>query len=168
MVALWVLQRGLVDEVHLCPTANHPFGKNLTPFDTRMAMCEALAHDLGVPDIKVNDIENRMDSEVSYTYLTLQQFRAENPDAIIRPIMGADILGETHKWKMWGELDLEFDPIFQGREGYPPPPVAPHEQFTVPNFSSTEIRRMVSEGGDLTGKLTHSVMEYVLARGLYT
>ena len=46
MVAYWTLATQDVREVWLLPSYRHPFGKDLAPFDDRVAMCELAARAL--------------------------------------------------------------------------------------------------------------------------
>ena len=43
MVASWLLWTGVVDEVWLVPSFEHPFAKDMGPWTARVAMCQALA-----------------------------------------------------------------------------------------------------------------------------
>lgn len=162
MVASWVLWADLADEVHICPVADHPFGKDLLPFQERMALCGAMKEDMHDNRIHINPIERTMPPGANYTYDTLQALREQNPDRVIRPLMGSDILTSAHKWKAWDELVQKFPPIFVGREGYPA-----QDSPTFPNISSTEVRDQLGRGEIPSGRLSRSVLEYIRKHGLY-
>jgi len=163
LVASWVKWTGLAEYVWFCPTADHPFGKALLPFETRFRLCEAISKDIGNQNIRANDIEAKVPHEVSYTYLTLSHLR-DKYGALhtFHPIMGADVLGDTSKWKYWDELEKEFPPIFVGRDGYPA-----QDSPTFPNISSTTIRNHIRNGEPLEGLVTQSVLELIKREGLY-
>lgn len=162
MVASWVLWSDLADEVWICPTKDHPFGKELLPFETRLAMVAEMCADLGNPRIIASDLERAVPQETSYTYRTLCHFRDKYPDYPIRPIMGADILGDTSKWKFWDKIEEEFPPIFVSREGYE---VQNTPMF--PHVSSTHVRSLCSREASISGLVTSRVERYITRRGLY-
>jgi hypothetical protein len=47
LLAQYVLATAPVDELWLLPTFRHAFGKDLAPYDDRLAMCELVAAELG-------------------------------------------------------------------------------------------------------------------------
>lgn len=162
MVASWVLWSDLAEEVWICPTKDHPFGKELLPFEERLRLCEVMCWDLGNSRIIASDLERSVPQETSYTYRTLCHFRDKYPDCPIRPIMGADILGDTSKWKFWDEIMEEFPPIFVSREGYD---VQNTPMF--PHVSSTLVRSKCRKGEPIKGLVTRRVGDLITRRGLY-
>ena len=55
-------------------------------------------------------------------------------------------------------------PLVVGREGYPLPEGCP---ITIPNVSSTEVRRTLDRDGDLAGLVPSAVVDYIRQQGLY-
>lgn len=140
MVAAWLLWTERVEEVWLLPAFAHAFDKALTPFDDRVALCEALAAELG-PQVKVCTIEAELPAP-SYTVNTLEVLAARYPEHQLQLVLGADNLSTLHLWRRWDELAARFPPIFVGRVGYPEIEGA----VSFPAVSSTEIRARLAAG----------------------
>lgn len=159
MVASWLLWTARADEVWLLPAFDHPFQKDLAPWEARLALCEALAGELG-PRVRVCDVESRLPVP-SFTLHTLRHLRGAHPGAALRLVVGADNLPDLPKWKGWDDIAAEFDPIVVGRQGWP----VPEGTVAFPEVSSTEVRRRVAAGEPVD----HLVPAGVLAAmgGLY-
>jgi len=140
MVASWVLWTARAEEVWLLPTFAHPFQKDLAPWERRLALCHALAAELG-PRVRVCDVEGHLPSP-SYTLDTLRHLSDRHPGRAFRLVIGADNLPDLPKWKGWDDIAAEFDPIVVGRQGFP----VPEGAVAFPEVSSTEIRRRVAAG----------------------
>jgi len=158
----WALSAADVDEIWVIPTWEHAFDKaHRAPFAARMRMCElALAP---FRDVKLLDIEKRLGG-VSRTLDTLEALESANPDADFRLLIGADVLLETNRWHRWESVVGIAPPLVVGREGYPLPEGCP---ISIPNVSSTEVRRTLDRDGDLTGLVPSAVVDYIRQQGLY-
>ena len=73
--------------------------KDLPPLDARMSAARRAAHN---PFIEVTDIEAMLGTR--FTYDTVSRLKACHPRVRFVFLMGADILGEFHRWKRWREL----------------------------------------------------------------
>jgi nicotinate-nucleotide adenylyltransferase len=170
MVVLYVLETQPIDEVWLVPTWKHAFGKDLAPYDDRIAMCELAARPLG-DRVRVSRVEeevaHRPGFVASRTLETVEALAAANPGATFRLVIGADILAETEKWYRWDELIRRAPPIVIARGGYPRPPDLVSSDIEISALSSTEVRRRLGDGGDASGLLPRSVIGYIARRGLY-
>ncbi|MCH9681411.1 MAG: hypothetical protein K0V04_08260, partial [Deltaproteobacteria bacterium] len=58
MVPSYLLLRGWVDRVLVVPCADHPLGKDLSPFDRRITLTRAAM--AALPHTEVSDIEARL------------------------------------------------------------------------------------------------------------
>ena len=152
MVASWLYWTGLVDEVWLMPSFSHPFSKELTPFDTRVAWCTAFAEDIG-PWIRVTDIEKELPTP-SYTIDSLSAIQARHPAHQFRFVVGADVIPDLPKWKHWNAIESDFTPIIVGRDGYP----NPDRSVVFPGVSSSQIRQMLADNQDVGHLVTRSVL----------
>lgn len=159
MVASWLSWTDRADEVWLLPAFAHPFEKELASWDDRVAMCEALAHELG-PRVRVCDVECRLPVP-SYTVDTLRHLRDLHPGHTFRLVVGADNLPDLPKWKDWARIEAEFSPIVVGRQGCP----VPEGALAFPDVSSTEIRRRVASGEPVDHLVTKGVLPKLA--GLY-
>ena len=170
LLALYVLETTDLDELWLVPTWRHAFGKDLAPYDDRVAMCGALAAALG-PRAVVSRVEEevaRARGGESRTLHTLEHLAVVRPEARWRLVIGSDILAETGAWLAWDEVCRRAPPIVVGRGDHPAPAGATVSPLTIPAVSSTELRRRLARGEDVAGLLPRAVLGYIAARGLYT
>ena len=102
MAALYVRATLGSDEVWLVPSYCHPFGKVLPPFDDRVAMCEAMASEVG-PWLSVSQAESQVGGE-GRTIELLEWLLPKHPGVRFRWIIGSDILADLPKWKAWDRI----------------------------------------------------------------
>jgi len=124
-------------------------------------MCElAMQHLVGV---EVSPLERDLGG-VSRTLRTLEELARRRPDARLRLVIGADILGGVERWHRWDRIEELAPPIVIGRRGYPPPTGCKVE---LPEISSTEVRRRLAACEDTEGMLPHLVRQYIDEHRLY-
>lgn len=163
MAAWWTLATQEVSEVWLLPSYRHPFGKDLAPFEDRVAMCELAVRSIRGAAVCTAEAELRDDPLVGKTARTLEHLCAKHPAYELALVVGADVLPETDKWYRWDRVKELARIVVVGREGFPPVPGAP----SLPAVSSTEIRARFARGEDVSGLVPRKVREYVEAKGLY-
>ncbi len=172
LVALYVRETQPVDEVWFVPVYAHAFGKELAPYEDRIAMCELVAQALG-PGIRVSRAEQELAHEpgftVSRTLDLLVHLEAQDPTRTFRNVIGADILGETHKWHRWNEVVAKAPLIAIGRSGHVAPPGSTLTGVTMPEISATRVRELLHAGdmGGVSQLLPRHVLGYIAERGLY-
>jgi nicotinate-nucleotide adenylyltransferase len=162
MAALYVRATLACDEVWLLPSFNHPFGKPLAPFDDRVAMCEAMAEDLG-PWFKVSRAEAEVGGE-GRTIELLDWLLPRHPGHRFRFVIGSDILADLPKWKAWERVQALVQVTVLHRAGYPAPGALGPPMAEV---SSTEIRRRLEAGEPLSDLVPRRALAVARARGLY-
>lgn len=153
-----------VDRIVVVPTFQHPFAKQLAPFEDRVKMCELAMGFL--PRVEISRIEEELGGE-SKTLRTLEKLQERHPGKQLRLMMGADIIVESAKWHRFDRIKELAPPIVLGRvgvsyEGAPAP--------VLPNISSTEVRRAFAskESSPVLEELVpRKVVEYARARSLY-
>ena len=168
MLALYVLETTPVDVLWFAPTYRHAFGKDLAPYDDRIAMCELAAAPLGAraqvsrieADVYAARGENR-------TLFALEHLAETHPDHTFRLVVGADILHEAAQWHRWDEVCRRAPPIVIGRGGVEPPLGAVVTELAMPAVSSSEVRRRLDAGEDVSGLVSQAVLGYIERRGLY-
>jgi nicotinate-nucleotide adenylyltransferase len=169
LVALYVLETAPVDLVWFVPTYRHAFGKDLAPYDDRIAMCELAAAPLGkraqVTRVEA-DVAAARPGE-SRTLYTLEHLAGTHPDHAFRLVVGADILHEVALWHRWDEVCRRAPLLVIGRGGVEAPPGALISELAMPAVSSTEVRRRIALGEDASGLVSKSVLGYIGGRGLY-
>ncbi|HJL05720.1 MAG TPA: nicotinate (nicotinamide) nucleotide adenylyltransferase [Polyangiaceae bacterium LLY-WYZ-15_(1-7)] len=162
LVACWARVAAAVDEVLVVPTYAHAFGKRSAPYADRRAMLELALE--GLRGVRISDVERDLGGESSRTLHTLQALAKRTPGARFRLVIGADILAETHRWHRWEDVAALAPPLVVGRGGYPLPDECP---FTMPEISSTEVRRRLQAGERAEGLVPPAVLAYARDRGLY-
>jgi nicotinate-nucleotide adenylyltransferase len=123
-------------------------------------------------------------SKPSYTLDTIRQFRSEYGDeTLIHWLVGADAIDDLSRWYKITELIDQCDLSVMCRAGCEPPDftkfkpvwgaerVARLHRNIIPtpliDISSTEIRKRLATGQDVTDMLSPAVAEYIRAHGLY-
>ena len=152
-----------VDRVLVVPVYRHPFAKELTPFERRLAMCR-LAFEW-IPGCVVSEVEATLGGE-SRTLRTLEHLATREPHWQLRLLVGADVLADLPKWHRFDKIREIAPPIVLGRMGIDDPraPVA-----VLPRVSSTEIRAAFASGDleSIRAFLPASVLAYVVEHRLY-
>ncbi len=162
MAALYVRTTLRCDEVWLVPSFHHPFGKELAPWDARLAMCDAIAAEVG-PWVKVSRAESEVGGE-GRTIELLEWLLPKHPGTKFRWIIGSDILADLPKWKSWNRIQQLVDVTVLHRAGYAAPGVLGPPMAEV---SSTEIRRRFDAGDVPTDLVPAAALAVARERGLY-
>jgi nicotinate-nucleotide adenylyltransferase len=162
MAALYVRSILGVDEVWLMPSFHHPFGKALEEFEHRVAMCRAMAGDVG-SWLVVSEVEREVGGE-GRTIETLEYLLPRHPDARFRFVIGSDILKDLPSWKAWDRIQTLVDVTVLHRAGYPDPRALGPPLAVV---SSTEIRRRLEAKDPPLDLVPLSVLNCARAHHLY-
>jgi len=166
LVATWALCRGGVDEVWLLPALGHAFGKRMAPFETRCRMAAAAVAHLG-PQVRVDPIEGRLPVP-SYTVDTVRTLLVERPELEVTLVMGADAYADRPRWKDWSALEaLVGNRVLVVGRGEAAGNGLPNEVFTLPDISSTEIRRRVAAREPYWWMVPEPVLTIIEREGLY-
>ena len=167
-------------EVIMIPARIQPFKQDkrtASGYDRfRMLALEAEQNDR----ITVSSYELDNDG-VSYTYLTLRAMQERYPEAEIYFICGADSLLKIDTWMNAEELLNNYSYIIGARPGYLEKEVQEqierlYEQYGTKvmrinnkqlDISSTEIRRRVAAGQDISDLVSPKVERYIKEHELY-
>lgn len=162
LAAALVLATEDVDELLVIPTFQHPFAKDLAPFEHRLRMCEIALGPL--PGARVSRVEEELGGE-SKTLRTLEHLQMQNPAWRMRLVMGGDLVAESAKWHRFEDVKKIAPPLVLGRVGFDTGG-APQ---MLPEISSTEIREKIARGDwkALARVLPRGVITYVRENGLY-
>lgn len=150
-----ILEKELADEVWIVPSASHPLKHDMGSFQGRAWMCDLLKSDLDDPRIKVSRVEETLPAP-NYTIQLLDHLQDMHPELTFRFIMGSDNAAMRDKWHKYDEVFEKYDPIVVPRS-------VEADGWSIPDVSSTEIRRLGMSGGDTTGMLTPSVQAFLYA-----
>jgi nicotinate-nucleotide adenylyltransferase len=166
LVALYVLETQAVDELWMIPCFLHPFEKSLQPFSDRLEMCRRAASGLG-GRVLVSEVEGELGGE-SRTLRTVQALQAAHPGHQFSLIIGSDLQAETASWYRAEELQRLVPFVVVGRGGHTPGSTDPTEAgVTMPEISSSDVRRRLREGLPVDRLVPRGVLDYIRERGLY-
>ncbi|RYF11993.1 MAG: nicotinate-nicotinamide nucleotide adenylyltransferase [Deltaproteobacteria bacterium] len=158
---LYLLEALGADSVWIIPSATHPFGKSLSLFSTRFAMCKLMAAPFA-GRVTVMLTEQELGGN-GHTYDTVCHLQALHPTRAFALAVGADILPETPRWHRWEALVERLSVVVLGRHGYP----APQAPLILPQVSSTQVRAMCKRGASLEGIVPKGVADFIAAHSLY-
>jgi nicotinate-nucleotide adenylyltransferase len=155
-----------LDRVLVIPVYQHPFSKELAPFEIRLTMARAAFQDLHF--VEVSDVERELGGE-SKTLRTLEHLAVTAPTRQLRLIVGSDVLGDLPKWHRFDRIRELAPPLFLERAGHPSRPGA---LGVLPEVSSSEIRGLFRTGGveaeqRLADLVPREVLRLVRSAGLY-
>jgi nicotinate-nucleotide adenylyltransferase len=175
LVALYVLETQPVDELWMIPCFQHPFEKSLEPFADRLEMCRRAADALG-GRVRVSEVEGELGGE-SRTLRTVQALQAAHPGHEFSLIIGSDLQAETASWYGAEQLRRLVPFMVVGRGGHAPGKAkeaaeqatkqATVTAVTMPEISSSDVRRRLREGLPVDQLVPRTVLDYIQARGLY-
>lgn len=143
------------DTVLVIPAAAHAFGKQMAPFDDRLAMTQLLFQEMA-PRVQVSAIEQELlrENQPVYTYDLLSEVRLRTGVAPIF-VIGPDNADPAVWAKFYRAEDIarEFGCVVA------------EERLPI---RSTQIRKQVEAGaGDLVAQVGAPVAAYLAARRLY-
>jgi len=170
LVACWARASAGVDRVIVVPTYEHVFDKRSAPYEDRVHMCELAMATL--EGVEVSRIERTL--QESRTLLVLEALQEANPGADLRLVIGSDILPSTPRWHRWDAVAALAPPLLVGRRGYPVDEASlkahglEEPPLTMPELSSTDIRRRLQSGQSVAGRVPPEVAEYARSRRLYS
>lgn len=156
---LYLLEGLDAADVWLVPSWSHPFGKPLTDFAARFAMCERMATPFG-SRVKVSDVEQRLG--IGRTFDVLSQLQRDEPGRRFALAIGADILAETARWHRWADLAAMVRIVVIGRAGFPAAGT-----LEMPAVASRVLRERLAVGASVEGLVPCRVAEYIAAHNLY-
>lgn len=156
--AVYALALGF-DKVLVVPVFEHAFGKQMAPFDARVALCRACFR--GIEGVEVSELEATLERP-SYTVRTLERLTAEHPDWELRVLVGSDVLAETHAWHEFERVQALAPLFVLPRRGHEAPELGP---AVLPEVSSSEVRELLAArhaSADARGRLERLVPRAVL------
>ncbi|HLV60300.1 MAG TPA: nicotinate (nicotinamide) nucleotide adenylyltransferase [Fredinandcohnia sp.] len=163
LVTAYVLATEEVDRVWLMPAYAHAFDKKMSPFPHRLEMCLILAN-LFRKGVDATSVESEIGGK-GYTVDTIRFLQARYPSFQFHLVIGSDILAETHAWKDFDAIEKLAPPIVVPRAGHPHPRAA--GKPAMPDVSSTEVRRRLVAGEDVSHLVPREIRAYIEAAGLY-
>lgn len=157
----------------LLVVANRPWQKEgareVSPAAERLAVVRAAVGD--VQGVEASDLEIER-SGVSYTADTLAALHADDPDADLVLVIGADVAASLHTWERIDEVRARCRLAIVNRPGAPPPAVplgwrADVVEIPALEVSSTDLRARVADGRPLDYLVPEAAVRELRRRGLY-
>lgn len=164
LAAVWALQTLPIDELWWLPTYDHAFGKQLRPWEDRLAMVQATIQDF-LPAMQVCTIEQEL-AGVSRTIDTVRALQVRYPKVEFSLLVGSDILDEIAQWKE-SELLLSMVEVYViGRDGYA---TSEANDLRLPDVSSTALRTAIRAQDDrfYRPRLALPVLQLIEQNGWY-
>ncbi len=163
LAVTYALATAPIDEVLVVPVYQHPFAKELAPFDDRFEMCRLAMGWL--PRVAISRVEEELGGE-SRTLRTLEHLARQHPDWSMRLLVGSDVLADASKWHRFDRIVEIAPPLVLGRVGSPDPRAS---LPVLPALSSTEVRDALAASDDvaLRPRVPAAVLDYIAARRLY-
>ena len=166
LAVAWALAGGEVGRVWVIPSGGHPFGKKMAPYADRREMCRRAIACFG-RRVRLDNVERG--NRVHYTIDTVRELSRRHPGQSWRWIMGSDTLEESQQWRAFAQVMRLAPPLIIPRRGHVPRGGSHRRDFTLPDLSSTFLRRRLAarrlEG--LECLLPGSVLDYILQKNLY-
>ena len=168
-IAEWVVQEGLCDEIWLVVSPQNPFktGEELMPEADRLQMAEHAVSESAYRDrIRVSDVEFRL-PKPSYTIDTLAEMERAHPGNSFSVLIGSDNVDRIDRWKDYRDLLARYRIFVYPRAGSEHP--ALHAGMTLLEkaplfrFSSTDVRKAVEAGCDVSEMLPAAAYNYIVA-----
>lgn len=165
-----------LDGIWVLPTVDHPFGKELTPYEHREKMLEILLrkYDSSYAGMYPRPVRNRpqiVRREEKYTVDTLEALHIEFPDTKFLLVVGADCMRDHSQWHRWDRCLELAELLVIDRPGVE---IENGTNIQTTEVSSSSIRERLSRG-DLTylegpegwADLNENILAYIMAKGLY-
>ncbi|GAB4296143.1 MAG: nicotinate-nucleotide adenylyltransferase [Myxococcota bacterium] len=164
-IAVYALSALGLKKVIVIPCRDHPFGKELAPFQHRLEMCKLAFSPIA--GTEVSDIEERLPTP-SYTINTLSALGELYPKEKFLLLLGVDQSEEFARWKDFDRIkELADIMLFRrgGRRGKTD--AFETTEITLPEISSTDLRERLKMSGNSKGLIPDSVSSYIKRHKLY-
>ena len=175
-LAEYVISDGFADQVVMIVSPQNPHKEqsDLAAEFSRYEMCQAACAASLYPDkIQVSAVEFTL-PRPSYTIDTLN-FLAENfgDQMEFSILMGADNIENFHRWKNSEQIIANYPILVYPRRGYSlsrshyADRVVFLENAPLFDFSATDVRTAIAEGGDISEMVISEVESYIKQNKIY-
>ena len=171
-LAEWIVRHGWADEVWLMVSPRNPLKEQagLLPEAERLDMARLAAGE--VAGVRASDFEFSL-PRPSYTWRTLEALRAAFPATAFSLIIGADNWQHFDRWARPDYIRAHHKLLVYPRPGYPLNASALPDGVDLlgaPVFdvSSTRVRKLLRENGDVSRLVPAPVLRYIKERHLYS
>lgn len=171
ILANFISQTQLVDEVWLMPTPHNPLKSegNISYDRHRIEMTKIIAEECANVRVCLEEFDL---PRPSYSYDTLLHLKKKYPEHQFKMIIGADNWACFDQWRNYQSIISEFGLLVYPRPGYPLPPESGNKNVVFINapqieISSTKIREGLKKGLNMNFFLSERVYHYILEQKLY-
>ena len=178
-----VLSHYFADQILFIPSASPPHkkSKDITSFNHRVNMLDILVGEN--ENFKVSTIEEERLPELSFTVETMRVLKKRNPVDEFYLLIGGDSCLNLHSWCKANELVAENNFLVYPRpdsyisydnlllnwdEGMAKKLFESQISLPLKDISSSEIRKKIHLGTDVSCVLSDGVYEYIKANSLYS
>ncbi len=171
-----ILQSQIVDKIMFVVAGNPPHKSEIKTSAIHRFNMVSLVCD----NIKTFTSDIELNKQTNYTYDTLTCLSKQNPDDEFYFITGADMFLSLKKWYRSDDLIQKFKFIAIDRNGFFKDNknkqlfeeiLSLASAFVVdvktPDISSTLVRSIVQQNGDISGLVPKEVADYIKTHGLY-
>lgn len=171
IIANYMLEQEGLDEIWLIVSPQNPLkeSEELANEKQRLEMMKlAVASE---PRFKVSDVEFSM-PKPSYTFDTLELLSQAYPERSFFLIIGSDNLEEFHLWKNHEQILKKYQILVYPRKKEINNPYDDSNNVKITRApliegSSTQVRRFIHDGSDVSNLIPARVREFIKANGLY-
>ena len=173
-LASFFLEKADLDLIWFLITPQNPWKKTndlLDESERFKIVSQALVSN---PKFEVNTIEFKL-PKPSYTYITHTKLKKQYPEKVFKLILGADSLISFDKWKNYDKILNEFELLIYPRKTNESIPKKFLEHTKIfwskaPNLiiSSSEIRKKIREGDDVSTQIPIKSWEYIKENDFYS
>lgn len=110
-IAKYIATSKFVEKILLAPVLDHPFDKELIPFNHRLEMINIATK--SIDKVESSDIETKVGNKTSFTIDLLRYLKLEGNDFFF--IAGLDNFNLFFDWKDWELILKEFNIVFTTR-----------------------------------------------------
>ena len=149
---------GSVDKVWVLPVAHHPYGKNLSPWNQRLALLNAAFHDFPFVEIRQDEQQNPK----GHTFSLVNSLAEQYPDTEWILVGGTDTYDDLINWYRGAELQQMVTVHAVPRRGFDN-----NNPAALPQISSSDARKRCQAGESLASFLPQSVIQLIESNGWY-
>lgn len=167
-----------LDGVLLLPAGDPPHKQRESDKFDRLEMARRAAE--SIEWMTVSDMEVLREG-TTFTVDTLTELTSAQPDVEWMYIIGADTVNVLQSWRNFAKVATLCEFAAVGRPGYDTTQSRAHarklaEEYGAricyldvdgPDLSSTDVRRVIAEGGEISALVPASVDAYIREKGLY-
>lgn len=172
-VARYVIENGFCEELWFVVSPRNPLkSENILAGDLdRLRMTEiAVSEQLAGLDARVSDVEFGL-PRPSYTIDTLRHLDINYPDNTFSLLAGADIVPQLAKWKEHEALVGKYKLYVYPRECFTlnesPQNAVLLKDAPLFGFSSTDVRKAIQEGRDVSNMVAAGVIDYIAENNIW-